>query len=106
MKIATKRLVLRELKKTDAKDIQKNANNIEIARWIPLFPHPYSLKDAKSYIKMCIDHKKKRPRKVYDFGITLKSEVKIMGMISISKIDRFQGTGTIGYWLGESYWRN
>ena len=105
MKITTQRLILRELKKTDAKSIQKNANNIEIARWIPPFPHPYSLKDAKSYIKICIDHTKKRPREVYDFGITLKSENKIMGMISISKIDKFQGTGMIEYWLGESYWR-
>lgn len=105
MKIITKRLILRDLKKTDAKDIHINANNIKIARYIPPFPHPYSIKDAHSYIKSCIKHSKAKPRETYDFGVTLKSENKVIGMISITKVDRFQGSCTMGYWLGEKYWR-
>ena len=27
-------------------------------------------------------------------------------MISLSSIDKFQGTGMVGYWLGEKYWHN
>ena len=106
MKIVTKRLILRELKKNDAKDIQVNANNIKIARWIPPFPFPYSIKDANSYVKSCIKNSKKKPRETYDFGITLKSEKNVVGTISLSSVDKFQGTGMLGYWLGEKHWRN
>ena len=106
MQIKTDRLILRELKGSDEKDIQRNANNIKIAKYIAPFPHPYSIKDAKNFIKSCIKHSRDKPREVYDFGITLKSEDKVIGIISISKVDRFQGTCSIGYWLAQPYWRN
>ena len=105
MKIITERLILRDLKRTDVKGIQINANNIKIAKYIPPFPYPYSLKDAKNFISHCIKESKKKPRENYEFCIELKSENKVIGMIGITKVDRFQGTCTIGYWLGEKYWR-
>jgi ribosomal-protein-alanine N-acetyltransferase len=106
MKLGTKRLILRELKKTDARAIQKNADNLEIARVIPLFPHPYYLKDARDFIKSCIKKSKQKPRREFDFGITLRTGEEVMGMISIVSINRFNGSATIGYWLGSDYWRN
>ena len=105
MKIMTERLILRDLKKTDARDLQINANNIKIAKYIPPFPYPYLLKDAKSFINHCIKEQNKKPRENYEFCIELKSENKIIGMISVTKVDKFQGTCTVGYWLGEKYWR-
>ena len=64
MKIITDRLILRELRKKDAKDIQSNANNIKIARYIPPFPNPYSMKDAYSYIKSCMKKSRKNLEKL------------------------------------------
>jgi ribosomal-protein-alanine N-acetyltransferase len=106
MKLGTKRLILRELNKSDARDINKNANNLEIARVIPVFPYPYSLKDAQDFIKSCIKKSKQKPRHEFAFGITLRTEGEIIGMISMVSIDRFNGRGTIGYWLGSDYWRS
>lgn len=106
MKIVTKRLILRDLRKSDAKDIQANVNNLNVSRFLAVVPFPYTLKNANSFVKHCIAESKKKPRVNYEFGIELKNEKRIIGMISITKIDKFNGVGTIGYWIGEKYWRN
>ncbi|MSS74146.1 N-acetyltransferase [Candidatus Pacearchaeota archaeon] len=106
MKIVTKRLILRDLKKTDAKDIQINANNLNVSRFLAVVPFPYTLKNADSFIKHCITESKNKPRVNYALGIELNNEKRIIGMISITKIDKFNGTATMGYWIGEKYWRN
>ena len=82
-----------------------NANNINIAKFIPPFPYPYNKKDAKEFVKSCIKHSKEKPRLNYEFGIELKSEKRIIGMISITHIDKFHEYATVGYWLGEKYWK-
>ncbi len=105
MKIITKKLILRDLKRSDAKDLQRHANNIHVAKNIPAFPYPYTKKDATKFINHCMKESKKKPRANYEFCVNLKSKGKLIGMISITKVDRFQRTCTIGYWLGEEYWR-
>ncbi len=105
MKVVTKRLILRDLKLSDVAQIALHANNIKIAKQIFSFPFPYSLNDAKSFVKKCMQHTKEKPRGFYEFGIVLKTEKKVIGMISLTKVDRFHGTTTMGYWLGEKYWR-
>ena len=49
---------------------------------------------------------KEKPKEDYTFGIELKSERAVIGGIGIHHINRYQGTATIGYWLGQDYWRN
>jgi ribosomal-protein-alanine N-acetyltransferase len=68
-------------------------------------PYPYSDKDARWYISKCVKDSKKIPRETYSFGIELKGKPGMIGAIGLSKVDRFQGTGSIGYWLSEDYWR-
>ena len=106
MELKTKRLVLRELRESDAKDITENANNKEVSKYLVAMPYPYSLEDAKKFILDCSKEAKKEPREGYDFGITLKGEGKVIGMISLERINMFHETGTIGYWLGERHHRN
>lgn len=106
MRLKTNRLVLRELNKSDADDIKRHINNVEIAKYLLVVPHPYSLKDAREFIQSTIESARQTPRTKYNFGITLKTEGKVIGGIGIDKIDRFHGTATIGYWLGQTYWRN
>ncbi len=106
MKLSTKRLILRDVNLKDARDMILNGNNLKIARYIPPFPYPYTMKEAKSFIKNCMRHAKERPRENYELGIQLNPFKKIIGMISITKIDHFQKLATVGYWLGERYWKN
>ncbi len=106
MKLQTKRLVLRDLNKSDAKDIQSHINNIEIAKYLLVVPHPYSMKDARDFIQRQEKHAREIPRTSYNFGITLKEDGRVIGGIGIDNIDRFHGTASIGYWLSQTYWKN
>jgi len=105
MKLITKRLILRQITKKDAKALVENINNIKVSRYLLLVPYPYTMKDAKWWINQCIKLSKEKPKKGYEFTIELKAEKKLIGGIAIGHIDNFQGKATIGYWLGEKYWR-
>lgn len=103
MQIETERLILRDLKKTDVKDLYENVNDISIAKFIPVIAYPYKKKYAMSFINDSIKESKKKLRTKYELCINLKPEKKLIGMIGISKIDRFNGTCTIGYWIAKKY---
>ena len=105
MELKTERLVLRELAESDAKDIKENANSKGISKYLVLMPYPYSLKDAKEFINHALEASMERPRKEYNFGITLHGEGKVIGIISIDSISMVHETGNIGYWLGENHHR-
>lgn len=103
MKLKTKRLILRNLKKGDEKDILENVNDLEVSRYLAVVPYPYTLDDAKWFVNHCSEKSRESPRKNYDFGVEF--EGKIMGVISLSKVDLTNGVATFGLWLGKKYWR-
>lgn len=105
MELKTKRLVLRELAESDAKGIKENVNSKEISKYLIAVPYPYSLKDAEKFINSSLEAAMERPRREYNFGITLRGEGRVMGIIGIELIDIFQETGSVGYWLGERHHR-
>jgi len=105
MKLQTERLILRDLKKTDVKDLHKNVNDKQIAKSIPVIKYPYIKKYALSFVNHCIEESKKKPRENYEFCITLKADNKLIGLISVTKVNRFHGTCTVGYWIGKDYRR-
>jgi len=105
MKLETKRLILRPIKMSDAKDVVKNINNLNVSKCLLVVPHPYTLKDAKWFVNHCKEKRKEKPIKNYEFSITLKTDNKVIGGAGITNIDYEQGTADLGYWLGESYWR-
>lgn len=105
MELKTPRLVLRELKVSDAGSISEYAGNLNVSRHLLVVPHPYSLTDAKEFIRSTMKSAKQKERKSYTLGITLKGTDKLIGAISLSDVDAFQGKGTLGYCLSEPYWR-
>jgi [ribosomal protein S5]-alanine N-acetyltransferase len=106
MKINTQRLLLRPVTLRDIPSIVKNVNNLNVSKWLLAVPYPYRTKDAKSWINHCQEEAGKKQRDNYDFGIELKSDNTLIGAIGINHISKYQGTATVGYWLGEDYWRN
>jgi len=105
MRLATERLTLRDIKSSDAKNIIKNINNLNISKWLLPVPYPYTTEDAKWYINHCQEGYAKHPRQSYNFVLERKQEPGVIGGLSISELDRKQKTAHIGYWLGENYWR-
>jgi len=101
MRLVTKRLILRPPTLKDAADIAANANHIDVSRYLAFVPYPYSVKDARAFIRLCRKKAKKNP---YNFGITLKPIGKVIGMIGLRGLDRFGKKAEVGCWLGKKYW--
>tara|TARA_Y100000310_G_C20113057_1_gene548026 strand:- start:8 stop:562 length:555 start_codon:yes stop_codon:yes gene_type:complete len=105
MRLKTKRLVLRDIKKSDVKSIIENVNNLNVSRYLLAVAHPYTEEDAGWWINHCAEQQKKKPRESYNFGIVIRPGRSVVGGIGIDQIDRKKGSAHIGYWIGEKYWR-
>lgn len=103
MQLKTKRLLLRMPKKTDWKDLLEGVGEYEVAKRLSSIPHPYSKKDAISFIKKTLRELKHKVIKNYLFYMELKSEKKVIGAIGIHKISKFNGTAEIGAWINKKY---
>ncbi|KAJ6505411.1 acetyltransferase [Mycena sanguinolenta] len=94
------RSIIRPYHMLDAPSLAHEANSPLIAQWMRnLFPNPYSLSDAESWIPIALERLPllnfaiTRPNGTYAGGIGLKvySDVESRTM-------------EIGYWLGEAHW--
>ena len=106
MRLETKRLILRDLEDKDVKELLLLVNDLDVSQYLAIVPHPYSLKDAKWFVNHCKEESKKKPRESYELGIELKDKEKIIGIVSITKVDLWDKKATLGYWLGKQYWKN
>jgi len=103
IQIETKRLILRQPRKSDWKDLVEGAGEYDIAKMTTGMPHPYKKKDAVDWINK---HVKNWGKKSCPFLIELKSEKKVIGCIDIHHLDRFSGVAMTGSWINKKYWRN
>jgi RimJ/RimL family protein N-acetyltransferase len=99
--MSKEKFILRELQMSDAESLAENANNINI--WnnlFDIFPHPYSIEDAKEFI----EKKLEKPKPTTDFAIVV--DEKVVGGISIILQENvnLRIVAEIGFWLGEKYW--
>lgn len=99
-----RRIVLRALKKSDAKSIQENLNDKEVSTYTRVIPYPYTLRHALNFIKISQQHSGSRSREEYSFGIEIKESRKIIGVISLTHIDHQNRNAEVGYWLGKKHW--
>jgi RimJ/RimL family protein N-acetyltransferase len=102
LKLKGTRINLRKLKKTDAYSICKHANDRDVSRYLSNMRYPYRLSYARKYIWSTWANLRKKTD--YDLGIEHKETGKIIGMISLMKIDTNSKNAEIGYWLGKRHW--
>lgn len=90
---------VRSWRTSDAEPITRHANNHNI--WINLrdaFPHPYTLKDAREYIRSV---RQRAPET--SFAIAVDGEaVGSIGFMLRQDVERV--SAEIGYWLAEPLW--
>lgn len=93
--------VLRKWEEDDATSILRYANNKKVAATLRnVFPHPYTLEDAKAYIRACI-------AKRGDGQVTRAILVNGHAAGSIGVFfgtDIYEKSAELGYWLGEPFW--
>ncbi len=99
MQIEKSKYILREWRTNDYTSLAKHANNINIWNNVrDYFPHPYTIKNAKEFIRMVSGKPFQQ-----DFAIEINGRVGGgIGFVPGSDIEQF--SAEIGYWLGEEYW--
>jgi len=91
--------ILRNWQLRDAQSMQRNADNLMIARYVSdRFPSPYTMADAEAWVQRWQDQDP-----VINFAIAADDEV--IGGIGLEfRGDIYRKTPLLGYWLGEPYW--
>jgi ribosomal-protein-alanine N-acetyltransferase len=103
MRLETERLILREWKWADLDDLVEGLNDLRVSSWLAVVPYPYRRSDARSWIRHCVRNARLRSgRSSYDFAIELKSTGKVIGGVSLDKIQRLHGTAGGGIWIAAS----
>lgn len=99
MELKLQSCVIRYWSSNDAVALQRHANNRKI--WINLrdvFPHPYTLDDARTFLRHVMNEKP-----VTTFAIVVPGEA--IGCIGLQMgRDIHSKTAELGYWLGEPFW--
>jgi [ribosomal protein S5]-alanine N-acetyltransferase len=85
--------------KTDAEPLAEHANNIKVAGNLrDRFPHPYTVKDARSFLRQAIAAKDPTNLAIEADGVAAGA----IGYVPGRDVERF--SAEIGYWLGEAFW--
>jgi len=100
----TDRLILRLFKPSDAIFLFENYKDRIYSKNIPNFPYPYTLEDAKKFIKKTKSKILKKKEPTIDFAIFLKDEKRVIGGISLSHIDFKNKKCESGSCLSKKYW--
>lgn len=94
-------VVLRPLRPSDAGEIYRHLKDKKIKRYTSRIPHPYTLKDAKSFLKGSI--KRMGKGEAIHYAIT-HDGVLLVGIISLVGISKENKNAELGYWLAEKQW--
>lgn len=91
---------IRPWKNGDETSLIKHANNRNVWRNLrDRFPHPYTLEDAREWVKLATSESLK------DTNWAIEMEGEVVGGIGLAVgEDVHRIAAEIGYWLGERYW--
>ncbi len=102
--IETSRLTLRAWRDEDVKQLTLGLNDLSVAKWLAFVPHPYSTSHAENWIKRCQDISNASGQPVtYEFAVELRSERRVIGGVSLNKIDWNAKTAGGGIWIASPY---
>lgn len=98
--IKSKKFILRPYRKGDEEAVARHAHDKEIAANTAV-PYPYTLKDAKEWVKINLTKYNKPDSDHRVFAIEIDGEA--CGTVSLCKIVK-EHKAELGYWLGRKYW--
>jgi len=96
VELHTNNLIIKKPSEKHLNSLIKELNNWNISKWLIEVPYPYTVDDAKYWVK-------KTKQDEYSFNIFLKN--KLIGGVSLSNL-RENSKWELGYWIGEEYWGN
>lgn len=104
IRLNTKRLLLREWREDDIEDLVEGLNDIHVSKWLVRVPHPYTQTDAANWIQFCSTTDKYDDVKTsYEFAVELRTEQKVIGGVTLSKINWDHESAGGGIWISKAY---
>ena len=93
------RCAVRMWRRTDIASLVRHADNLKVAKHLrDRFPHPYTVKDAKAFLKHATSG-----ADTTNLAIDVNGEaIGAVGYVPGRDVERF--SAEIGYWLGEQFW--
>ncbi len=99
--VATERLRLRPFSMNDAGEVQRMANDREIAANTRTIPHPYPMEVAREWLGR---HEQLwNEGKAAVFAIEITETGQLCGAIGLEISDEHQ-SAELGYWVGREFW--
>lgn len=98
----TKRLLLRDIERTDWQQISEYACDPDVFRHMLWGPH--TIDETKSFIARAIAHQSDEPRLDYIFAIIELQKGKLIGNCWIHITSLTHKEGRIGYCLNKTFW--
>jgi RimJ/RimL family protein N-acetyltransferase len=100
----TERLLLREFVKSDWKAVHEYASDPEVVRFLEWGPN--NTDESVSFLEGTLACQKEKPRRIYEFAITLKETGKVIGACGLRINDQDNKQAEIGYCYNRHYWGN
>jgi RimJ/RimL family protein N-acetyltransferase len=115
--IAGERVSIRKLSIFDLRDVYTNMKDPEVGRWrlttfgrrpqrsMVRFFHG-SLRSVWRVLRF-LSESVSRPgkRRELKLGVVLKETGRVIGVVTLGKVDRQQASAEIGFWIAKKYWR-
>ena len=96
----TKRLILRQIKRLDIRDIFEYASDERTSEFLLWYPH-YTINDTKRLVRSVL--KKYKRKSLYDYAIVLRDTGKMIGTCGFTRAYVLDDKAEIGYVLNPSY---
>lgn len=99
--LSTPRLYLRAFQLEDAPDVQRLANNYEIAKNLATMPHPYLDGMAEAWIQ---SHDSLHAAGTHQIWAITLNQTELIGAIGLHDISVEHASAELGYWIAEQHW--
>jgi RimJ/RimL family protein N-acetyltransferase len=100
--LETERLILREFREEDWRDVQEYRSDPAVVKYLPF--EPATEEETKTLITKIIGFQKAQPRMVYNFALIDKKDDKVIGSCSLELSIDGDKQGEIGYVLNRNNW--
>ncbi len=103
MQLDTDRLVLRDFKATDWKEVHEYALDPEVVKFMIWGPN--TVEETQYFVDMALDKQREKPRRAYEFAVTLKDGGKLIGAAGLRINPDEPLTADVGYCYNRKFWR-
>jgi len=96
-----KRIVMRKITKSDAQDMYRYSQRLEVTKYLLWYPHE-SLLYTKRYLDEVM--RQYKAHTFFDFAVVSRDDGRMIGTCGFTKLDPINHSCEIGYVISPDYW--